>query len=54
VQDGNPGFSEVTLNVALEADAAPGELQDLLDHAMALAPIPNTAARPVPVKARLV
>ena len=37
----------------LESTTARDELGDLVEHALAVAPIPNTVQRPVPVVARL-
>jgi uncharacterized OsmC-like protein len=49
----SPGFQQIEIDVHLRADAPREQLQALLDDAMALAPIPNTVALPVPVTARL-
>jgi uncharacterized OsmC-like protein len=53
VQEGNPGFDRIDVRVHLDADADRAELEELLDHALRLAPIPNTVSRPVQVDTRL-
>lgn len=53
VEPGSPGFQAVEIVVRLESGAERAELDELLQHALALAPIPNTVQRPVPVTARL-
>jgi uncharacterized OsmC-like protein len=53
VEPGSPGFQAVEIVVRLESVAERAELDELLQHALALAPIPNTVQRPVPVTARL-
>lgn len=51
---GNPGFESIAIDVRLEADADRDGLEELIAHALKLAPIPDTVSRPVPVEARLV
>jgi uncharacterized OsmC-like protein len=53
VQEGNPGFDGIKIRVNLDADADRDQLEQLLDDAVRLAPIPNTVARPVEVVTRL-
>jgi len=53
IEEGNPGFDSVEVEVKLDADADRDELEALVDHAVKLAPIPNTVSRPVPVETRL-
>jgi uncharacterized OsmC-like protein len=53
VEDGNPGFDRIDVDVHLEADASQQELEELHEKVVERAPIPNTVARPVEVKARL-
>lgn len=53
VEAGSPGFGGVEILVRLDSDAERAELEELIQHALALAPIPNTVQRPVPVTARL-
>jgi len=53
VEEGSPGFREIEIVVHLESAAGRDELEDLVAHALELAPIPNTVQRPVPVVARL-
>ena len=50
---GEPGFREIEVVLHLESTTARDELGDLVEHALAVAPIPNTVQRPVPVVARL-
>jgi uncharacterized OsmC-like protein len=52
-QGASPGFERIDIDVRLRSDTPRSDLEDLLAHAMALAPIPNTVQRPVPVHARL-
>jgi uncharacterized OsmC-like protein len=52
-KDASPGFESVDVNVRLESDVSKAQLEQLLEDAMATAPIPNTVQRPVPVRARL-
>ncbi len=54
VEPGSPGFREIEIAVHLDSPAPRAELEELLEHALDLAPIPNTVRRPVPVVARLV
>ena len=53
VEPGSPGFQAVEIVVRLESGTERAELEELVEHALALAPIPNTVQRPVPVTARL-
>lgn len=53
LDEGSPGFREIEIVVHLEGATARDELEELVEHALALAPIPNTVQRPVPVVARL-
>ena len=53
VDDGSPGFREIRVTVRLEADAERTALEELVAKAVALAPIPNTVSRPVPVTVSL-
>lgn len=53
VEPGSPGFQAVEIVVRLESGTERAELEELVQHALALAPIPNTVQRPVPVTARL-
>jgi len=53
VEPGSPGFSGIDILVRLDSSAERAELEELIGHALALAPIPNTVQRPVPVTARL-
>jgi uncharacterized OsmC-like protein len=53
VEPGSPGFDGVEILVRLDSDTERAELEELIQHALALAPIPNTVQRPVPVTARL-
>jgi hypothetical protein len=43
----------VDLRVTLDADAPRGDLEELVQKALAKAPIPATLARPIPVTAGL-
>lgn len=54
VESGSPGFDGIEILVRLDSDTERAELEELIEHALALAPIPNTVQRPVPVTARLV
>jgi uncharacterized OsmC-like protein len=54
VQEGNPGFDRIEVNVHLECDASREELEALHEKVVERAPIPNTVARPVQVDAKLV
>jgi uncharacterized OsmC-like protein len=49
----SPGFERIDIDVHARSDAPRSDLEELIAHAMALAPIPNTVQRPVPVHARL-
>jgi uncharacterized OsmC-like protein len=53
LEEGNPGFDSIDVRVHLDADADRETLEELVDHALRLAPIPNTVSRPVEVKTRL-
>jgi uncharacterized OsmC-like protein len=53
IQEGYPGFDRIEVRVHLDADADRAELEELLDHAVRLAPIPDTVSRPVRVETRL-
>lgn len=53
VEEGHPGFDRIEVDVHLDADARPEELEDLHEKVVERAPIPNTVARPVEVNARL-
>ena len=48
--DGHPGFSAIDVAVDLVADLPRAELDDLVQKALARAPIPNTVSNPVPVR----
>jgi uncharacterized OsmC-like protein len=54
IADGHPGFQAIRIAVQLDADANRLELEALVDHALAHAPIPSTVSNPVPVTATLV
>lgn len=53
VQEGNPGFDRIEVNVRLESDAPREELEALHKKVVERAPIPNTVARPVQVDTKL-
>jgi uncharacterized OsmC-like protein len=53
LEEGSPGFRSVEIAVHLGSAAPRDELERLVQHALELAPIPNTVQRPVPVTARL-
>jgi uncharacterized OsmC-like protein len=53
VDQGNPGFDAIEVRVHIDADADRERLEDLVQHALKLAPIPDTVSRPVPVEAIL-
>jgi uncharacterized OsmC-like protein len=53
VEPGSPGFQSVDILVRLESEASRERLEELVERALELAPIPNTVQRPVPVVARL-
>jgi uncharacterized OsmC-like protein len=53
VEQGNPGFDAIDVRVHVEADADRATLDELVQHALRLAPIPDTVSRPVPVRATL-
>lgn len=54
LEQGSPGFERVDIDVELQSGTSRDELEDLVQHALALAPIPSTVQRAVPVQARLV
>ena len=54
VGEGNPGFEAIDVEVAIRSDADPALLEQLADEVLALAPIPNTVMRPIPVRHRVV
>jgi uncharacterized OsmC-like protein len=51
--DGHPGFSSIEVSVDLRAELPRDELDDLVQRALARAPIPGTVANPVPVRVEL-
>jgi uncharacterized OsmC-like protein len=51
--DASPGFESIDIDVRLRSDAPRADLEALIERALALAPIPNSLQRPVPVHARL-
>ena len=53
VEDGHPGFDAIDVRVHIEADADRERLEELVQHALKLAPIPDTVSRPVPVDVTL-
>jgi len=53
VEPGSPGFQRIDILVHLESGAPREQLEELVERALELAPIPNTVQRPVPVAARL-
>jgi uncharacterized OsmC-like protein len=53
VEEGNPGFDEIEVDVRLESDASEDELASMHETVVARAPIPNTVSRPVKVDAKL-
>ena len=53
VEEGNPGFDRIEVDVRLDADAPRSALDALHAQVVARAPIPNTVSRPVEVDARL-
>jgi uncharacterized OsmC-like protein len=53
VEAGNPGFQSISIVVHLESTTPREVLEELVRHALELAPIPNTVRHPVPVDVRL-
>ena len=49
VGEGNPGFSGVDVHIRIESDATQALLDELAADVLAMAPIPNTVMRPLPV-----
>jgi uncharacterized OsmC-like protein len=53
VEEGNPGFDAIEVDVHLMSDASPEDLARMHETVVERAPIPNTVSRPVKVEARL-
>jgi uncharacterized OsmC-like protein len=53
VEAGNPGFQSISVAVHLASTTPREVLEELVRHALELAPIPNTIRHPVPVDVRL-
>lgn len=51
--DDNAGYSHIRVDVALEADAEPGQLEELHQRVVATSPVGHTLSRPVPVEIHL-
>ena len=44
-----PGYREIRIRMAVEAECSPGELDELMAFAQAHSPVCNSVCRPVPV-----
>lgn len=53
VEEGNPGFDQIDVDVHLESDVSRDQLEALHEQVVARAPIPNTVARAVAVETKL-
>jgi uncharacterized OsmC-like protein len=53
IEAGNPGFQSISVVVHLVSSTPKEVLEELVAHALDLAPIPNTIRHPVPVDVRL-
>lgn len=54
VTEGNPGFDRIEVEVRIETDGPDDLPQQLAERVLALAPIPNTVMRPIPVEHNVV